>query len=88
MPNNSDDNHIVYDYEHHHDHLVNHPGDHNYLYDPIHHFLIIKPAGHDDKLDRPGVFDDEYHELLERAANEYNVDQYDDHIQHYDHDSS
>lgn len=61
-----DDN--VFDYEHHHEHLVEHPlGDDDYLYDPIHHFLIIKPPGY-----------------VKHNVNF--VDQFDDHIQHYDHD--
>jgi hypothetical protein len=37
---------IVYDYEHHVDHLVVHPYDEHYLVDPIHNFILVRPDDH------------------------------------------
>ena len=70
---------INYDIEHHVDHLVDHPFDKHYLYDPVHDFIIVKPPGYDDKL--AAAFDDEYHDLIERAVEHYNDD---DGQHHYD----
>jgi hypothetical protein len=61
---NVDNDNVIYDIEHHDDHLVVHDKHKQYLYDPIHHFLIERPA--DDKQ-RPGdvLHDEQLHKLID-----------------------
>jgi hypothetical protein len=72
---------MVYDIEHHRDHLVVHPYAPEYLYDPVHHFIIVRPADYDlgkhylDTVTAPLVLTDEdqqiLSELLDRAVDHY-----------------
>jgi hypothetical protein len=72
------DNGPDYDFQYNVHHLNEHVNEHTARFDHIDHKLdhII------DKLDRPGVYDDEFNDLIDRAADEYEHD--DDQHHHYD----